>query len=218
MRSELHTIDHVLRGALNTALLNLQLLSTSLAGDAPARPLLERASAELRRMATELLPAALRIATLEVQELQRVDLAKVVDRLRTDHGLGNVSAGCGEDLSVVADPTLVATAATHLLANAVAATPPGAPAPDIAAEPAEGGGATLVVSNACASPAPLTPDGLPASRGHLGGLAMVVRIARLHDGALTYENRDGHIIARLSLPPAPRRAMGEVAPDLTPSM
>ena len=62
----------------------------------------------------------------------------------------------------------------------------------------------LVVRNTCAGPAPpLTADGIPAARGHLGGLLAAMRIARLHGGALTYERREGELMARLSIPAAP---------------
>ena len=93
MRSELDTIDHVLRGALNTILLNLQLLVSSFERDEQARPLLDQASSEVRRLATELLPAAFRIVSLEINELRAVDLGRLVEQIRAEHGLGGAAVG-----------------------------------------------------------------------------------------------------------------------------
>lgn len=215
MRSELDTIDHVLRGALNTILLNLQLLSTSLERDEQARPLIDRASTELKRIATALLPSALHIVGLEIKERRRVDLGQLVEQARADHGLERAVSAPGPGPSVVGDPELLATALAHLVSNAVAATPPEAPAPQISIDASAEGAVALVVRNACAGAAPpLTADGIPAARGHLGGLATVMRIARLHGGALTYERRDRELIARLSIPAAPAGgpAGGTVSP------
>lgn len=200
MRSELDTIDHVLRGALNTVLLNLQLVATAPERDDQTRALLDRASSGLRRLASELLPAVFGVLRLEVGAREPVDLGLLVDAARAKHGLaGAVRPGP----SVVGDPDLLAVAVEHLIANAVAATPPGAPEPHIGCDVA-GGSVALVVRNACAGePPPLTADGIPATRGHLGGLVAVMRIARLHGGSLSYERRVGEICARFSIPAAP---------------
>jgi hypothetical protein len=200
MRSELDTIDHVLRGSLNTILLNLQLLGTSLERDEQARSLVDRASAELRRLATELLPAALRIVSLEIDERGTVDLGQLVEQARAEHGLEETRATRGGP-AVVGDAGLLAAALGQLVGNAVAATPAGAPPPQVALDTGPEDAASLVVRNTCVGQAPpLTADGIPAARGHLGGLVAAMRIARLHAGTLTYERRDSELTARLSIP------------------
>ena len=201
MRSELDAIDHAVRGALNAALLNIQLLSTSLGGDERARPLIERASAELRRVAEELLPAGLRIVSLEIGEMRPLDLGQLVAQTVARHALDRTVVAAGPWPTVVGDAELLATAIAHLVRNAVAATPAAGPPPHIAGATSPDGAASLIVRNACGDGVPaLAADGSPAARGHLGGLATVVRIARLHRGTLTYERQEGALLARLSLP------------------
>lgn len=214
MRSELDAIDHVVRGALNAAILNLQLLSTSVGRDEAARPLIDRASAELRRVAEVLLPAGLRIVGLEIGELRRVDLGQVVEQTLARPGLDRTVAASGSWPTVVGDPALLAMAIEHLVSNAVAATPPAGPMPHISASASPDGTVALVVRNTCAGGVPpLAADGSPAARGHLGGLATVVRIARLHRGTLTFERQDGELVARLSIGAAPQSfAEGDLGP------
>lgn len=68
------------------------------------------------------------------------------------------------------------------------------------------GSVAIAVRNACpGSGSPLTADGVPGTRGHLGGIVVAMRIARLHGGVLTYEQREGSLIARLSIPVASTR-------------
>ena len=202
MRSELDAIDHAVRGALNAALLNIQLLSSALGPDEQARPLIERASAELRRVAEVLLPAGLRIVSLEIGEIRRVDLGHLVEQTLAAHGLDRTAVAAGPWPSAVGDPELLATAIAHLVRNAVAAAPASGPPPHISGEANPDGTVAVLVRNACAGGVPpLAADGSPAPRGHLGGLATVVRVARLHRGALTYERQGGELVARLSIPP-----------------
>jgi signal transduction histidine kinase len=123
-RSEIDTIDHVLRGALNVVLLNLELLAPALAPDEKNRAVLERAASGLKRLATELLPTALGIMRLEVSERRPVDLAALAARACAEHGLkGPPHPGP----PVSGDADLLALAVGHLIGGAVAATPPGAP-------------------------------------------------------------------------------------------
>jgi hypothetical protein len=58
----------------------------------------------------------------------------------------------------------------------------------------------LVVRHASAGELPFTADGIPAARGHLGGLIAVARVARLHGGTLAYERGPGELVARLAIP------------------
>ena len=103
IRSELDAIDHVLRGALNTALLNLQLLSTTLGSDAQAGPLIERVRVELRRLAERLLPAALDIVALEIKRTERVDLRQLVESTLAQHALDQLVLAPGPSPSVSGD-------------------------------------------------------------------------------------------------------------------
>jgi hypothetical protein len=195
-RSELDTIDHVLRGALNAILLNLELLAPAVEPDEKGRALLDRASSGLRRLATELLPAAFGIMQLEVRERRPVDLAALAARACAEHGLKGPEHG---ERPVSGDAELLALAVGHVIDDAVAATPAGSPPPRVAVEGGEGV-VVLVVRSAFAGAASFTPDGMPAARGQLGGLVAVTRVARLHGGMLTYERRPGELIARLSIP------------------
>lgn len=200
IRSELDVIDHVLRGALNTALLNLQLLATTLGSEPPAGPLIERVRAELRRLAEQLLPAALAIVALEIKRTERVDLRQLVESTLAQHALDQLVLAPGPSPSVRGDPDLLAVALAHLARNAVAATPENGPAPriHIDVEPSQ---AALRVSNACRGAIPPISGGTIAERrGHLGGLVVVTRVARLHGGTFGYEAVDGELVARLAIP------------------
>jgi signal transduction histidine kinase len=200
IRSELDVIDHVLRGALNTTLLNLQLLSTTVGSESPAAPVLDRARTEIRRLAELLLPAALEVVALEITRPERVDVRQLVGSTLAQEGLDQVLLAPGPSPRVSADPALLTLAVAHLARNAVAATPVGGPAPriDIDIEPSQ---AALRVTNSCRGAVPAVAAGsIAGRRGHLGGLVVLTRIARLHGGALTYEASGQELVARLSLP------------------
>lgn len=201
IRSELDLIDHVVRGALNTALLNLQLLASTAEPDQRAGPLLERARAEIRRVAEELLPAALDIVALEVAHPQPVPLRPLIERTLAQPELEAVALTAGASPVVAGDPGILAVAVAHLARNALAATPAGEAAPEIELVEADHGEVALLVRNVRApDAAPVTAGMLPGRRGHLGGLVAVSRVARLHGGALRYEADGGWLVARLSLP------------------
>lgn len=200
IRSELDAIDHVLRGALNTAQLNLQLLSTTLGPEAPGGPLVERARAEIRRLAELLLPAALDIVGLEIKRIERVDLRRFVVSTLTRYAFDGLVLAPGPSPSVSGDPDLLTLAFTHLVRNAVAATPEGGPASRIDID-VESSAATLRIKNACREGLPtITAGNLAGRRGHIGGLLVAARVARLHGGTLAYEAINGELVARLTLP------------------
>ncbi len=202
---ELESIDHVIRGSLNTALLNLQLVAPALGNDRDALALLEKARGELRRLAEVLIPAALDIVALEVRQLQRVPLRLLVQRALTRARLTGVTLHDGSWPSVIADPELLEIAVAHLARNAVAATAAGATSPEISTE-ARGDTVDVLVRDCGAGVAvPQGRGGHPVRAGHLGGLVAVSRIARLHGGTVSVEPRPGGgSIARLSLPANPR--------------
>jgi signal transduction histidine kinase len=201
-RSELDLIDHVVRGALNTALLNLQLVSTTREPDERTRPLIDRARAEIRRVAEELLPAALDIVALEVTHARPVPLRPLVERtLAQSPGLDHIVLTPGASPVVIGDPDVLAVAIAHLARNAVAATPPGEAAPRIELSAVGEGKAALLVKNVRLGDTPAIAAGtIPGRRGHLGGLLAVNRVARLHRGSLTYEAAAGLLVARLTIP------------------
>jgi light-regulated signal transduction histidine kinase (bacteriophytochrome) len=210
MRSELETIDHVLRGALNTAMLNLQLVSTSVGRDEQTAPLLDRARAEIRRVAEVLLPAGFSVLGLEASDVRPLDVRQLVEETLAQHALGPVVVAAGPWPAVVADAALLATAIAHLARNAVAATPAEGPVPQVAVDTSVEGEVALVVRNTCAGTVPpLGEDGTPVARGHIGGVTAVVRIARLHGGALRFERQDRELVARLSIPNALRDGQAE---------
>jgi signal transduction histidine kinase len=201
-RSELDLIDHVVRGALNTALLNLQLLSSTCEPDERSGPLLERARAEIRRVAEQLLPSALDIVALEVTHPRPVALRPLVERtLAHTPELDRVVLTPGVSPVLTGDPDVLAVAIAHLARNAVAASPPGEVAPHIdLVETADATVALLVRNLRGPEAPPVTAGTIPGRRGHLGGVVAVNRIARLHGGTLSYEAVDGWLVARLTVP------------------
>jgi signal transduction histidine kinase len=200
---ELDTIDHVLRGSLNTALLNLQLVAPALEGDRQGRASLEKARDALRRLAEVLIPASLDILALEVQERRRLALRPLVVRALARAGLSGLALQDGPWPSVTADPELLEVAVAHLARNALAATAPGAAGPEIGTE-VRGDSVDILLRDRGAGLARRGRSGPPARPGHLGGLVAVSRIARLHGGAVSFEpHPEGGSIARLSLPAGP---------------
>lgn len=201
MATELDTIDHVLRGSLNAALLNAQLLSASLARGEGLGPLIDRIQAEIRRLAEDLLPAAMHIMSLEAKDVRRVDVRQVVARALEAAPLHAAVVAPGARVEVMGDGDLLEVAVAHLVRNAVAATPEGAASPTLSVDLQPGGLAEIRVTNRCTGPGPSLAAGrVPERRGHVGGLAAALRIARLHGGSLTYEVADSMVTARLSLP------------------
>jgi signal transduction histidine kinase len=199
-RSELDAIDHALRGGLNTTLLNLQLLANAIGPEAAGGVLIERARGEINRLAELLLPAALSVLALEIKRTERVDLRQLVTSTLPQHGFDRVVLSPGPSPTVSGDPDLLALALVHLTRNAVAATPEEGPPPriDLGVGP---GQALLRVTNACREAIPAVINGnIAGRRGHLGGLVIVTRVARLHGGALMYEVVDDQLVARLTIP------------------
>jgi two-component system sensor histidine kinase DctS len=200
---ELDVIDHVLRGSLNTALLNLQLLEPALENDREGRASLEKAREALRRLAEVLIPASLDIVALEVREPQCLALRPLVERALARAGLAGVALQDAPWPSVTADPALLEVAVVHLARNALAATPPGADGPRLGAE-ARGDFVDILLRDRGGGIS-FRRAGHPPRPGHLGGLVAVARIARLHRGAITFEpHPEGGSLARLSLPAGAR--------------
>jgi hypothetical protein len=199
-RSELDAIDHALRGGLNTTLLNLQLLATTVGPEAPGGLLIERARTEIHRLAERLLPAAMGVLTLEIKRTERIDLRLLATSALPQHGLDRVVLSPGPSPTVSGDPDLLALALVHLARNAVAATPEEGPPPriDLDVGPSQ---TLLRMTNACRDTVPAVINGnIAGRRGHLGGLVIVTRVARLHGGALMYEVVDDQLVARLTIP------------------
>jgi hypothetical protein len=201
-RSELDLIDHTLRGSLNVALLNLQLLSASAGVEPGERELVDKVRAELRLLADALLPSALEILGLEITTRSPVNLGDVVQEALASQGVVGVVVAPGPWPVVPADPALLGLAVAHLARNALAVTTGDTRPPEIGWEQGEAGVELLVRDWAGAGVRSFAPGTYPTRRGHIGGVSVALRVARLHGGALAYERRGDALVARLTLPAA----------------
>jgi signal transduction histidine kinase len=203
MRTEYDLVDHALRGPLNVAILNLELLSAAVKGDAGGEQAVSKIREEILRLSQRLLPAALAVLSLEVGDLKPVSLRSLVERALAEHGLAGVHLAAGEWPPVRADEPLLMLAVAHLARNALAATPRGGRGPELSAEVRLDGGVDLVMRDwgpPLGSGLPMTQPYL-SRRGHIGGIAAVVRVARLHRAGLSFEMLpEGGVVARLAFP------------------
>jgi signal transduction histidine kinase len=200
--AELSRLLHDLRGPLNSAVMHLEVLKRTVAGDAIADDSLRTVLQQLTRL-SEMLPAALGIAALEPQPPRVHALRALTERAREQCGNANVTLGPGPWPQVVGDETLLVRAIGELIANAVEATPAGAPPPEVTATSGPDGEAVLAVRDRGTGLRTTNPKLLirllhstkPSHRGL--GLVTVERVARLHGGTLEFESlRDG---ARVTL-------------------
>jgi len=197
--SEFDLIDHTLRGPLNTALVNLELLSSS--RPEPVREI-ERVREEIRRLANTLMPAMFDILSLEITAVARGNLRSMVTRALEAHSLAGVDVAPAPWPDATVDGRLLGLAVVHLARNALAATPVGARRPEITAATGREGWVDVLVRDwgvGMAQGHSARP--YPSRRGYLGGVVAVARIARLHRGAVSFESMDPGAVVRLSLPP-----------------
>lgn len=203
MRTELDLIDHALRGPLNVALLNLELLAPVARGAAGGDQAVRKIREEILRLSHDLLPAAFAVLSLEITSLKPLDLHATIEHALEERRPGPVAVAPGPWPEATGDERLLALAVVQLARNAVAATPPGGRPPEIRAEPRADGGVDLVVRDWGSGLGRARASRLyPSRSGHLGGLATAVRVARLHGGALAFGPESDGAVARLSLPPA----------------
>jgi signal transduction histidine kinase len=203
MRTEHDLVDHALRGPLNVAILNLELLTTAVKGDAVGEQAVRKIREEILRLSHTLLPAAFAVLSLEIGDLKPVGLRAVVERALAEHGLCGVDLAGGEWPQIRADERLLMLAIAHLARNALAATAREGRGPEISTVVRPDGGVDLIVRDWGATlghDLPVTQSYL-SRRGHIGGIATVVRVARLHRAGLSFEMLpEGGVIARLSFP------------------
>ena len=201
---DLARLLHDLRGPLNSLTLHAKLLESAVASDATAESALRTVQEQLARL-TEMLPAAFAVGALEPRPFQPVDLGAVMEVAREQAG-GSVTLANSAWPSVSGDEGLLALAVSHLMRNAVEASPPGAPWPMASAKIA--GDRTLIEVRDWGTGVKTTNPKLlirlmhSTKPGHRGlGLVSVDRIARLHNATLAFESPpEGGTAVTLSLP------------------
>jgi len=204
--SEFDLIDHALRSPLNAALVNLELVSSS---SPSAEREVARIRSELRRLADTLLPATLTLLSLELVEVAAADLRVIVERTFEVHGLSGIRLAPQPWPDVEVDARLLGLALVHLARNALAATPAGRPAPEITPTVRDDGGVDVLVRDwGVGLDGARSTQAYPGRRGHLGGVAAVVRIARMHGGSVAFAPKDPGTLVRLSLPARCDKAPG----------
>jgi signal transduction histidine kinase len=202
IRSEFDLIEHALRGPLNVALLNVELVAGSVKEDPSATASLRKIRDEILRLSQTLMPSAFRILSLEATRFTALPLRAVVERGLKEQALDAVKVVGDEWPTVVCDEALMVLATGALARNAVAATSPDGRPPEIRAEIRPDAGADLVVQDW----GPGFGDGRRGTRsyvsrrGHLGGVTMVVRVARLHRATLTFESPGLGALVRFAFP------------------
>lgn len=195
--SEFDLIDHALRSPLNVALVNLELVSSSCPS---AEREITRIRSELRRLADTLLPTTLTLLSLDLVEVGAANLRVIVGRSLAVHGVSGIRLAPPPWPDVEADARLLGLALVHLARNALAATPAGMLAPEITPAVRDDGGVDVLVRDwGVGLDGARSTQAYPGRRGHLGGVAAVVRIARLHGGSVAFAPMDPGTLARLSL-------------------
>jgi len=206
MDSEIVRMSHVLRGSLQTTLLNVQSLAVTLHGDAEAQESIRIIREELLG-AGRMLLAAFEVCSLELGEVTRTNLRMLVTRALHEADVEGVVVAPGPWPDVVADERLLGLAIAHLARNARAATPPGKRPPQIHAASTRSRTA-VVVRDWGRGFGPVEPPGCAFSSsrpGHVAtGLLTVERIARLHRGTLSFETSRRGTTVTLALPAPPR--------------
>ena len=205
--AELARLLHDLRGPLNSAVMHLEVLKRTVAGDPGADESLRTVLQQLARL-SDMLPPALGIAALEPQPPRVHDLKPLAERAREARGYASVTLSTGAWPRVSGDDVLLVRAIGELMANAVEATPPGAPPPEVTATSEPDGRAALVVRDHGAGLRTTNPKLLirllqSTKPGHRGlGLVTVERVARLHGGVLEFESLPDGARVTLRLPAA----------------
>jgi signal transduction histidine kinase len=216
MISEVDRIAHVLCGTVQTALLNLQALAVTMEHDAAAQESIGLIRDEMLR-GGRMLVAAFDVLSIELGEMQRVNLRTLVRRALETHGVDHVVVAPGVWPEVRVDERLLALAIAHLARNARAATPPDTRGPEIRARARRDGEVEIVVRDWGRGFDGVKPPGRAfgsARQDHAAtGLLTTERIARLHGGRLSFASSRRGTEVRLSIPettqprrPVPARA------------
>ena len=202
--AELARLLHDLRGPLNSAVMHLEVLQRMVAEDPASAESLRTVLQQLVRL-SEMLPAAFQVTALEAAPFEHVSLRTVAERARRHPGLESARLTDGAWPRVHGDEALLALAVAHLLQNAVDATAPGAPAPEVSA--ARSGNAVSLAVRDWGTGLPTTNPKLlvrllhSTKAGHRGlGLVTVERVARLHNGTLAFDTLPDGARVTLRLP------------------
>jgi signal transduction histidine kinase len=199
-RDDLDRILHDLRGPLNSVVMHLEVLKRALGHDPDALSSVATIQHELSRLAT-MLPAAFSVIALERGDVERVNLRALVERAVAEHRLPDVEVQDGAWPDVEGDAALLTLAIAHLLRNAVTATRAAGRAdrpPRVGVESNGGGSVTLVVRDWGKGFRSTNPKVLIRLAGV--GLLTVERVARLHDGRLSFGAPGEGAEVRLTLP------------------
>jgi signal transduction histidine kinase len=205
--AELARLLHDLRGPLNSAVMHLEVLKRTVAGDAAADESLRSVLQQLARL-SDMLPAALSIAAIEPQPPRVHDLRDLAERACAALGLDRVTLAPGPWPRVNVDDSLLVRALGELLANAVEATPAGRPVPEVSATSGAEGQVSISVRDRGTGLRTTNPKLLirllgSTKPGHRGlGLVLVERVARLHGGTLEFESLGDGARVTLRLPAA----------------
>ena len=206
--AELARLLHDLRGPLNSAVMHLEVLKRTVAGDSAADESLRTVLDQMARL-SDMLPAALGIAALEPQPPRTLEVKTLVELARAARGYASVTLGAGAWPRVAGDEPLLVRAIGEIIANAVEATPTGAPPPEVTATAGADGQVTLAVRDHGSGLRTTNPKLLirllhSTKPGHRGlGLVTVERVARLHGGTLQFESLGDGTRVTLRLPGVP---------------
>ncbi|HET6373190.1 MAG TPA: hypothetical protein VFG76_07775, partial [Candidatus Polarisedimenticolia bacterium] len=112
--SEIDRMSHVLQGCLQSALLNLQSLAEDAGAEGSSR---DREPIELIRdqllRSSRLLAAAFEVLSLEISDVARVDLGRLVRGALDAHGIEGVAVATHAWPHVVVDRNLLPLAVAH---------------------------------------------------------------------------------------------------------
>ena len=200
---ELARLLHDLRGPLNSAGIHLEVLKRAVADDPVAADSLRTIVQQLGRLAA-MLPDVLTVAAIEVGAFESISLRDVVRQAAEPYGSAVIIDG-GEWPTVRGDAAAIVLALGELIGNAVEATKEGAPPPRVTPVRAEGEVAVSVRDHGAGlrttNPKLLIRLGQSAKPGHRGyGLLIAERVARLHNGRLTFESTPEGATVSLILP------------------
>jgi signal transduction histidine kinase len=204
---ELARLLHDLRGPLNSAMMHLEVLKRTVASDPTADASLRTVLQQLARL-SDMLPAAVGVAALESKDWRAHDLRTLAERARDEGGHAGVVFAPGPWPSVRGDDALLVRAIGELIANAMEATPDGAPPPEVAGTAEADGEVALSVRDHGTGLRTTNPKLLirllhSTKPGHHGlGLITVERVARLHRGRVEFESLSPGARITLRLPAA----------------
>jgi len=200
---ELARLLHDLRGPLNSAGIHLEVLKRAVKDDPIAADSLRTIVQQLARIAA-MLPDALTVAAVEVGPVHQVSLREVAAQAAEPYGSA-VAVEEGEWPSLRGDAAALALALGEIIGNAVEATKAGAPPPRVSAArvahdvvvSVRDRGEGLRTTN----PKLLIRLGHTGKPGHRGyGLLIAERVARLHNGRITFESTPDGATVSLVLP------------------